>query len=190
MNIGCDIIHLQDHWSVNTLRQRRLSKLYNKGELILLSQIHKTPKIAEAVLWSAKESAYKSAYLGEAIFIPKKFILKQVLKESLEFQFDKTPIWISYKIEKEYVFTETFEMTNSVKEKGDSFNYVHIEKSTGNESYEVRKRVYQYLKNRYGGEWGIRKTEFGKPYLTYNNKMSEKKISISHHKPFIAFVLR
>ena len=190
MNIGCDIIHLQDHWSVDTLQQRRLYKLYDKSELILLSQIHKTPKIAEAVLWSAKESAYKSAYLGEARFIPKKFILKQVLKESLEFQFDKTPIWISYKIEKEYVFTETFEVTNSVKEKGRSFNYVHIEKSTGNESSEVRKRVYQYLKNRYGGEWGIRKTKFGKPYLICNDKVSEKKITISHHKPYIAFVLR
>jgi len=189
VDIGCDIIHLEDHWSVDTLRQRRLFKLYVKSELSLLAQIHENPKIAEAVLWSAKETAYKSSYVGIARFIPKQFILNQVLKDHLIIHFKEKLISVAYIIEKEYVFTKTLELAKTIFRKGHSDEYIHIEKTEENESFKVRKNACNYLRNKYGGEWGICKTEFGKPYLIQDNNVSEKKISISHHKPFIAFVL-
>lgn len=152
-----------------------------------LPTIHKNLKVAEAVMWSAKESTYKSQFKGRAIFNPKQFEIKKGLGNSLEVHYQGKSTFVEYVIEEEYVFTQTINSTNC---SSGNHGFVQIKKTEGDESLEVRKNIYSYLNRHFEGDWEVRRSQYGKPYLACDNKVSEKIISISHHKPFIAFVLR
>tara|TARA_B100000508_G_C11465450_1_gene281709 strand:+ start:1608 stop:2168 length:561 start_codon:yes stop_codon:yes gene_type:complete len=180
--IGCDVIHLPDHWKVDTLAPRRIQKLYTSRELTLMNRIDSSEKVAEAIMWSAKESTYKACHEGPAAFNPKSYCITGVKDGELFVKYQERHYTVWFRLDKEVVFTEL----RTEKSKG---YHSQLEWVEGNESESLRTKVSSYLSDTYGGSWSIQKTEYGKPMLFQDNRLSTKKLSLSHHQGYIAFVL-
>jgi phosphopantetheinyl transferase (holo-ACP synthase) len=176
--IGNDIVDLklaktQSNWQ----RKGFLEKQFSESEIKEIRN-SKNPFELVWLFWSMKEAAYK-CYVQEfksRFFSPKKFECSIVSNKNGFVCFDNLKYNLKFKISDSYVYsiaTKNYESTIVSK----LFYIDDIE----NQSQKTTQQLLHYFNNRQQ----FYKTEFGAPYLKYQQKTLQ--VSTSHHGNFGAF---